>query len=121
MKRTCEHKNAVVRYLAGREAMQWKPWTNYAKRCANCGAWLSLGPSNDAAPEVVVEIAAARLLAGWWTGNDTDDTLDDPISRELLERWCGYGQGQITDAAEQCWHLHDVAIESGFLDGEGDE
>lgn len=32
-------------------------------RCLDCGAWLSLGPSNDEPDEVRVEIRAAGLLA----------------------------------------------------------
>ena len=32
-------------------------------RCIECEAWLSLGPSNDADPNVQVEIEAARLAA----------------------------------------------------------
>ena len=32
-------------------------------RCLDCGAWLSLGPSNDAPAQVQVEIRAASLAA----------------------------------------------------------
>ncbi len=34
-----------------------------AKRCADCGAWLPLGPSNDEPEAVKVEIRAAELAA----------------------------------------------------------
>lgn len=87
------------------------------RECLDCGAWLPLGAANDAPREVAIEIAASRLLAGFFTANDTDDTLDDPIAGEVLEHWVGFGDGPMSDAAEQCWHLHDVAVENGFLDG----
>jgi hypothetical protein len=32
-------------------------------RCLDCGAWLSLGPANDADPNVAVEVRAAELAA----------------------------------------------------------
>lgn len=55
MKR-CKHDDRITKIV----------WRNdngdlVKKRC-DCGAWLSLGPSNDT-PEVEIEIEAARLAA----------------------------------------------------------
>jgi hypothetical protein len=37
----------------------------HARWCAACGAWLSLGPSNDRGKPVSIEMRAARLAAKW--------------------------------------------------------
>jgi len=59
-------------------------------RCLDCGAWLALGPSNDAPPEVAVEIRAAELAApylesGARPGADRFDCCPTNKSDELCD------------------------------------
>jgi hypothetical protein len=43
----------------------WPPALVEQFRCLDCGAWLSLGPSNDEPDSVKVEIAAAAQAASY--------------------------------------------------------
>lgn len=36
-----------------------------------------------------IDIAAARLAAGYFDANDTDDDIEDPIVGKILLAWCG--------------------------------
>jgi hypothetical protein len=42
------------------------------KRQCDCGAWCSLGPSNDAPPTVKIEIRAAEIAASGRNGSGID-------------------------------------------------
>ena len=75
----CRHENTTVRYLASREAMLWQPWNNFAKICADCGEYLSLGPAADESEAVRIEIDAARLAA-----NETAAALSAALFWALL-------------------------------------
>jgi hypothetical protein len=74
-------------------------------RCLDCGAWLGLGDSNDVGRRVTIEIAAARLIAGYEDANDTDDTLDDPIAREVLRHMVGEANVK-TKRARDAFQIH---------------
>lgn len=54
----CKHENAVIKYdcdgLPDPLELSWR-------ECLDCGAWLSLGPSNDRIP--LREFLLARLIA----------------------------------------------------------
>jgi hypothetical protein len=51
----CKHKQQV--HQLGADCV-------VATRCLDCGAWLSLGPANDAGEAVQLEIRAAEIAAG---------------------------------------------------------
>lgn len=65
----CKHENAE--HLTAGEASTWSgPLDGYVAtveqfRCIDCGAWLSLGPSNDEPEAVRIEIRLAELFAGY--------------------------------------------------------
>ena len=68
--RSCKHENAdhltpgewfTMRSEHGDQPMHVVDFEQF--RCLDCGAWLSLGPSNDSPPEVQIEIRAAELAA----------------------------------------------------------
>ena len=65
MKR-CKHENAEHMMPGDASTPDWCVQI-YAEveqfRCIDCGAWLSLGPSNDDSPLVQLEIRLAELLA----------------------------------------------------------
>jgi len=75
-------------------------------RCVDCGAWLSLGPSNDEPESVRVEIRAARLHAGYMTANDCDNIVDDPITSNCI----GYmlGENDLSPEAREVFELSEV-------------
>lgn len=76
-------------------------------RCVDCGAWLSLGPARDTG-YTRVEIAAARLIAGYEDGNDTDDTLDDPICRDVIEQMTGMRNIR-SKLGREAFQIHEAA------------
>lgn len=63
----CKHENADHLFAGDRFDAYWTHMRSIAKceqlRCLDCGAWLSLGESNDSPPEVRVEIQAAEIAA----------------------------------------------------------
>jgi hypothetical protein len=92
---TCAHENAehlkpgeCIATMDGIVFIGSAPCEQF--RCLDCRAWLSLGAANDKPARVQVEIRAARLVAGHETANDTDDELDDPVIRSVLEAWMGF-------------------------------
>lgn len=58
-------------------------------RCVDCGEWLSLGPANDAPPEVQIEIRAAEIAADAARGIGLG----------------GHGPEHCT--GEHCWHFYE--------------
>ncbi len=83
--------------------------------CDVCGHSLSLGPARDDGPhaaQVAVEIAAARLIAGFEDANDTDDTLNDPLCMEVLAHMLGASDRR-TARGYQVFVIHEVARETG--------
>lgn len=79
------------------------------ERCSTCRSTLSLGESNDRPGIVRVEIAAAGLIAGYLTANDTDVTLNDPIARMVLD-WQLEEHGPMLAAVALCDALYVVAV-----------
>jgi hypothetical protein len=67
----CKHKRTYRRWRWYGRWISWSaavgqrlPWEAFDLRvCADCGSWLSLGPSNDTPPEVQQEIRAADIAA----------------------------------------------------------
>lgn len=55
--------------------------------CQRCNGYASMGNSRD---DVPVEIRAAMLDAGYETANDTDDVLDDPITKNVIDHYVGF-------------------------------
>ena len=78
------------------------------ERCVACGEIFTGITANDVGVEH--EIAAARLIAGYVTSNDTDDTLADPIAREVLD-WQLDESPPLSEAAIQCDALYGVIAE----------
>lgn len=103
----CKHENAD--HLApDYDSRDLSGWARVEQlRCIDCGAWLSLGASNDRPLRVRIEIATAGLIAGYITGNDTDVTLDDPIAKEVLDYQLGETP-PLSKAAVQCDVLYGV-------------
>lgn len=74
----CGHKDVRCLYLHGPAEISGGLWSGCecddhrknanALVCRDCGAWLSLGPSNDTG--CFAEIEAARLLAAVYAGDD---------------------------------------------------
>jgi hypothetical protein len=62
----CQHENAEHMMPGDTDTPDWSVQV-YAQceqfRCIDCGAWLSLGPSNDDKPNVREEIRAAEIVA----------------------------------------------------------
>lgn len=81
--------------------------------CHECGAWLSLGPSNDAPPEVQVEMRAAVLDAMYETARRWDEldgaelagvitfNFDSAKQPEQDGEWAGYLAAAIASHKEQ--------------------
>jgi hypothetical protein len=66
--RACGHRNTRIgMWRAGAQDWLDNTWCLIEDRivCQDCGAWLSLGESNDAPDEVKVEMRAAMLAAAW--------------------------------------------------------
>jgi hypothetical protein len=101
---TCEHRNRMLSKLL-RFEMTGELRNVRMEKCHDCGEWLSLGKANDRRKSVRVEIAAARLIAGFETGNDTDDTLKDRICREVIEHALG-NRDLRSRAAKQAHEIH---------------
>jgi hypothetical protein len=70
-------------------------------RCLDCGAWLSLGESNDEPEQVRVEMRAAELAAEWGT---VPPKCNDGAFEEDCPR-CGW-EGWIMEHAtpSPAWH-----------------
>lgn len=93
-RKRCRHENADHLMPGDRFSMDdWGPChVDIARceqfRCVDCGAWLSLGPSNDEPESVRVEIRAAEIAAA------ACEPIDEWICQELTatERlgWCGW-------------------------------
>lgn len=130
----CRHRQTLsfVYRVAGGDVMSWFSCASFEKPdatiCQNpkCGAWLSLGPSNDAPAEVQQEIRAVQLATTapcepgigpdikWapteWLGwRLHEDCNDDP---EVAPRSIGEERGWL--AREICLHYatHDDGGES---------
>lgn len=114
---TCKHENA--------DHLKPGEWFNLGEvpqhtvlveqfRCIDCGVWLSLGPANDRPARVQVEIRAARLVAGHETANDTDDELDDPVVRSVLEAWMGFRN--MTKRGAEVVEVYEAAVEPKGLE-----
>ena len=65
MKR-CKHplRNRTTRRLVEESDVARWPDGFEISRCWQCGAWLSLGPSNDSPEAVQIEIRAAEMAVG---------------------------------------------------------
>ena len=60
----CKHPStALVGVIKHLRLADGRTCNSLRSQCLNCGAWLSLGKSNDSPDSVRVEIAAARLAA----------------------------------------------------------
>jgi hypothetical protein len=107
MKCTHRHIISFVWRIGGGDIPRWFDAASFeapdAQQCINCGTWLPLGPANDTGCEV--EIAAARLFAGYVDANDTDDILSDPIAKPLLD-WQLDVSDPMTPDMEQCDALY---------------
>jgi hypothetical protein len=71
--------------------------------CWNCGAWLSLGESNDAPDEVRIEIRAAELAM-----LSTEQRKRPPYEWSSIHEWLGIDSDEPAlygDAAYQAGHL----------------
>ena len=100
----CKHENAVVRYLASREEMLWRPNSNYVKRCYDCGAYLSLGPARMT-PECEVELRAQHI-ATEYSDAIVHAWLMCEISDAERDGWEGGAQVLYTlTAAEEAGYL----------------
>lgn len=106
MKR-CKHKN-VRRLTCVSVSTPYK-----CRRCVTCGAWLSLGPSDDEPAEVRVEIRAAELATAW-----------KPIggARRLLSQdestgWMGWPYRQPINDAEHTGFLVTQILNHAVRDG----
>lgn len=113
--RKCRHPGAFVSYRTVQyPAMTDTPWMDcghfQCRICDLCGEWLSLGPSNDTAPGVAVEIRAAALAAtfrpdrrvnGRWEGRNHMEWLGASCHRQ--------GFGTLDDAGCQAgWLAHAI-------------
>jgi hypothetical protein len=93
-----------------------------ANRCARCGEWLPLGPSNDAPDEVQVEMRAAEIAANGcmndfvhreffgWLAHDEDARCDPPTyeTQRASDEWHTGFLARCIDA-----HDHDRITEHG--------
>lgn len=77
--------------------------------CLDCRDLVSLGRAR-VNPHVLIEIAAARLIAGHETANDTDDTLADPIARGCIEHMIGLAE--LDERSEQALAILEAATEA---------
>lgn len=74
-----------------RWVVTWKSGGIFAERCSDCGARLSLGPSNDDVPADEMEIAVAvdgviGHDGNWWSdGGGGSDFVDDSLVRAVDE------------------------------------
>lgn len=107
--RRCKHENAD--HLA--PDYDTRGLTGWARceqlRCIDCGAWLSLGPSNDEPEAVRIEIRAAEIAANGVGVGSTDlveafgwaiakwGNRDTPI---YVGQWCGYLAHEIVTHTE---------------------
>lgn len=97
----CKHENAD-HLMPGEFVVDWSDlgWLNPALveqfRCLDCGAWLSLGHSNDTAPGVAVEIRAATLAANWKPLGGADTTDDEYIGWGGWPHYAPNGPGEAT-------------------------
>lgn len=105
MGRKCRHRKTMrfVWDLSGNRAHRWlgayASDDTHAVICQRCGAWLSLGPSNDSPEAVQEEIEAARLAAHL----QHDDFPDD----EPEDEWADYGWASHQldcDVYDGTWH-----------------
>lgn len=110
----CKHRRVFARLWSDSAALPI-PWIVLggdpafpvkvdARVCADCRAWLGLGRANDRGVEV--EIAAARLIAGYEDASDTADTLDDPVCFEVIEHMVGDGDLR-TRKAKDVFQIHE--------------
>jgi hypothetical protein len=102
--RKCKHENAD-HPMPGECLVNWNDLGRIKAalceqfRCIDCGAWLSLGESNDEPEQVRVEMEAARLAAHVHYDDFPDDEPED--------EWADYGWASHAtdcDVYDGTWH-----------------
>jgi hypothetical protein len=80
------------------------PAHHYRIACSDCGHWLSLGESNDAGPEVAIEVRAAELAASNELPKCNDGALEERCVRCGWENWIADNAAPSDD-----WHAGNLA------------
>jgi hypothetical protein len=104
--RACGHRNTRIgMWRAGAQDWLDNTWCLIEDRivCQDCGAWLSLGESNDAPDEVQVEMRAAMLAdptqdIAYFEDDEFHGWVDwhrDQRPLDTLMYWAGYLAAEI--------------------------
>jgi hypothetical protein len=120
--RACGHRNTRIgMWRAGAQDWLDNTWCLIEDRivCQDCGAWLSLGESNDAPDEVQVEMRAAEIAAGLADGGCEVSSLEAHGFNDTVPTLRGGYPVLINTSQQQAGHLaaciadHDRITEHG--------
>lgn len=112
----CKHRNAIGlltrRVTRVPNSLKGRMMTRVCPRCGLVAVTWPLGIATANDQGIEHEILAARLYAGFETGDDRDDVLENPITHNVLEAMTGSGPIRST-TAQEVYDLHEAMRETG--------